>query len=445
MPRKIEVNFIAQISTLPLSFEGELVMKETLTNTVRDLTIMLAQLPSEGMILLQEKDPLKFILSFFMLLDRGNIPLVLPIDMGDFQIEQISSHFSYPSSFINGLCKIGSLYTVPYKECYASLTSGTTGRPKICFLSIYNARLNALAHCDSLSITESDSVIQTLPLYHSYGIVAYLFSWLEKKFLLDLNQTFLGLRALNKRALHSAVINISPAQLRFMLKEKSSAPQGIKAISIGGGSIDQKSLKEFSQKLPGVKIYTTYGLTEAGPRVSTGLWRGEETGFIGEAINGVKLKVLVNGIIQDQGEGKLLVSSSMLKLNLEKDECFDKYLVTRDVVTLTEFGSIYFKTRADDLINYGGISVYPLDIEIVAKTHKDVLDAQVIKVKSEMYEEEPVLFIEPKLDIEEIRNFLKDKLTVYQMPKKIFTIERLPRTSLHKVDRKILKEMLESL
>ncbi len=438
------MSLLTEALLLPLSLEGKIVEKETLKNILSDLNNLVDSIPSNVIVLLQEKDPLRFMMTFFCLLERGHLPVVLPTDFSDFQLEQVRSHLSHPFCLINGNLRVGTIQKVPYSNCYASLTSGTTGRPKLCFLNVQNARRNALAHCESLAICESDEVIQTLPLYHSYGIVVYLFGWLEKKFKLDLNSTFLGLRALNKRTLYNAVLNISPAQLRFMLKEKGPAPEGLKCISVGGGSIDQQSIEDFSKKLPGVKLYLTYGLTEAGPRVSTGLWNGEEAGFIGKAIRGVSVKVLIDGKVCEEGIGKLLVSSSMLKLNLDENECHGEYLLTRDLVRLDKTGKIYFKTRDDDLINYGGISIYPLDIETVTKMHPDVLDAQVIKGKSVIYEEEPVLFIEPKLDVEVIRDFLKEKLTVYQMPKKIITLDKLPRTSLNKVDRSILKSIMES-
>jgi long-chain acyl-CoA synthetase len=444
--KKIMMNFLNQARLLKLFFEGTPVDREKLDSLIIHLTKMLSPLPSSGLILLQEKNPLNFMLTFLALLDQGLTPVALPADLSVYALEQISKDMDDPSTLVDGVLKVGKgSREIPFKGCYASLTSGTTGAPKLCYLKVENALKNARSHCESLSITHEDEVIQTLPLYHSYGLVAYVFGWLQMKFTLDLNNTFLGLRALSKRKIHQAVLNISPAQLRFMLKEKGDIPQGIKLISIGGGSIDQESVLEFSKKLPDVKLYLTYGLTEAGPRVSTGLWKGQETGYIGEAISEVQVAVLDDGVVRKSGTGKLLIFSPTLKLNLESHELHEGHLVTRDLVTIDDSGSIYFKTRDDDLINFGGISVYPIDIETVARQHPDVLDAQVLKMKSKMYEEEPVLFVEPEMDAEVLRDFLKDKLSLYQMPKKIIALTKLPRTSLNKVDRKVLKEKLESL
>ncbi|TNF05107.1 MAG: long-chain fatty acid--CoA ligase, partial [Deltaproteobacteria bacterium] len=322
------------------------------------------------------------------------------------------------------------------------LTSGTTGKPKLCYFDQEHSRLNARLHCESLGINSNHTLIQTLPLYHSFGLISYYYSWLEKKFTLDLNPIFLGFKSLSKRELSSAALHVSPSQLRFMLKEKTDPPKGIDLISIGGGSVDSTSLNDIREKLPTTKIYVTYGLTEAGPRATTGLWNDQEEGYIGKSLEQIQVGVLYHNQIETSGIGRLCLQTPTLKLNPSADEMKGNWLVTRDHVEINAEGEIYFKGREDDLINFGGISLYPSDIETVVRSNQEVHDCVVLKVQSETYEEEPLLVIEPIIDTKEMRTYLKDKLAAGQIPRKIESMEKLPRTSLEKVDRKELSKML---
>lgn len=438
------MSFLEIFKTFPLSFEGKSVELTERELLVKEFLHASSSLPTGGLVCLQEKSPLKFLISFLGLLDRGCIPLALPSDMNEFQMSRVFESLPGASRFIMGVVTLAELPKISsYHDCYACLTSGTTGAPKLCYLSIAKAKDNAKAHCDSLGIQKSDTLIQTLPLYHSFGIVSYIFAWLELGCILDLNSSFLGFNALAKRSLSNAVMYASPAQLRFMLKERAGSPPGLRLVSVGGGSIDQASLEQFHQKAPHLELYTTYGLTEAGPRVSSGRWQNHETGFIGTSLNGVRVKVLRDGSLKHFGNGHLCVASPSLKLNLDSSEMKEEFLVTRDLIEINPKGEIFFKSREDDLINVGGISVYPLDVEAVVKSYPKVLDAIVLKRPSKMYEEEPILFVEPELDIIELNDFLKERLSVYQMPKMIQAMEKLPRTSLHKIDRKALSLLLE--
>lgn len=438
------MNLSKRSMTLSLTQGGVPVPPLERSDLFQSLNEDFANLEKGSLVFLLEKSPLRFLHAFLAALDRGLVPIATPSETTPYQLDQMKKGLPGSHAYINGeLQQSKGSTSSTFSDSYACLTSGTTGIPKLCYLKVENALSNAREHAKSLKLESSHTLIQTLPLYHSFGIVSYIFAWLEKEFTLDINPVFLGLKTLSKRKLEKTIIHISPSQLRFMLKEKTPAPAGIEIISVGGGSIDKESLESFLEKFTNVKLYTTYGLTEAGPRVSSGKWSGQNTGFIGRGLESVEVAVLVNNEIRSSGEGKLLLRSPCLKVNLSVDELKDGHLITRDHVKVDSEGNIYFLGREDDLINVGGISIYPLDIETVVKSHRSVIDAIVIKKKSRLYEEEPLLVVEPEIDVKDLREFLKDKLSVHQLPKSIISLKKLPRNSLEKVDRKKLKLLLE--
>jgi acyl-coenzyme A synthetase/AMP-(fatty) acid ligase len=172
----------------------------------------------------------------------------------------------------------------------------------------------------------------------------------------------------------------------------------------------------------------------------------EPSGYIGQPFKGVRVAVLQeDGQVVPEGEGSLCVSSPSLKKNLAPDEithCQGKdFLITRDLVSIKD-NTIFFKSRDSDLIKVGGISVYPKDIENVIKKMEKVKDCIVFPMKHRIYGSVPLLIIEGDGEAKDIQKYVKDKLSVYQRPRKIVFIEEFPRHSLNKVDRKRLKEMI---
>ena len=396
----------------------------------------------------RDVDSLRLALFFFTLIDYGHCPILLDAELSDYQLESMvkSSKFSLIDQ--KKLKSLSANNQDPaYPDCYAALTSGTTSTPKLCYLSIEGAIKNAASHAGSLGITDKHTVIQSLPINHSFGIVAYLWTKVVTGCGLDLNQNFLGLKTLAQKKFEGGALHISPAQLQFMLKEPERGLSGIDIISVGGGLAESSEIIQIKERFNGAKTYITYGLTEAGPRVSTGKVAQEKpSGYIGQPFSGVSITVLQdNGQIGTEGEGSLCISSPSLKKNLEPDELTQyqgkDFLITRDLVSIKD-NKIFFKSRDSDLIKVGGISVYPKDIENVIKKIGNLRDCIVLPMKHRVYGSVPLLIIEGTGETRDIQNFVKDKLSIYQRPRKIVFIKEFPRHSLNKVDRKRLLKMI---
>ncbi len=379
---------------------------------------------------LKDKQSSRFAKRFRELISEGHCPICLPSSLSDQQVKTYLTQ--YPDyGFYDGdeLLK-ESTGSADYENCYGTLTSGTTSKPKICFLNCNRAKANAQVHGESLNLNSDLTILQALPIYHSFGIMNYI--WLPE--VMNMNICFhdgmLGLKTINKLEKENLYLAISPSQLRFFLKEKISSTS-IRVLSVGGGLARKDELIQIKDKLQ-CDVYVTYGLSEAGPRVSTALVDTHYVdGSLGSALKGITLK-------QNEDE-TLLIKTPYEKLNISPEEKNGDYLITRDVVDLKD-GEILFKNRKDDLIDFGGVSIYPQDIENVALGLEDVIDAIVLAKKHKIHGEVPILFVETNssLTSEQFDHLLIDKILPYQRPHEIICLPSLPRTSLGKVDRKKL-------
>lgn len=415
---------------LPLFENGRAIAKDETARLLAESAQSATSSGARRAVLLHDANPLRFALRFFALLDAGHVPVVLPPDVGASAIERLQPRAD------DALSAAGD------GAAYGCSTSGTQGEPKLCFLGVEGARANARAHADSLGIGPRHTLLQSLPVHHAFGIVAYLFTALELGCALDFLPSLATFRGLARRsALEGGVLHASPAHVRFLLREARDAPPGLALVSVGAGHCDPGDLARLRARLPAADLFVTYGLTEAGPRVTTGRVEDEpRRGYVGRAIAGVELAVRVeSGERRATGRGQLCVRSPSLKRNAAAEELTEdgQFFLTRDTVDLSPEGDVFFLTRGDDLIKSGGVSVYPLEIEEVARRHPDVIDALVLKRTDPLYEEVFDLVVESAAASLELLPFLQEHLpTPTSWPRRVLVLPSLPRSALGKIDRR---------
>lgn len=388
-------------------------------------------------------DPIAFIASFLTILDQGGFPIALshpqPIGNrgwsfieGRWQEDQLQIENESPTQ--TGVMK----YAVP--------TSGTTGQAKLCEFDFTKAKQNAVAHADGFEISKEYEIIQTLPVSHSYGIIAYILTPLLTGASVNFCSGMVGLRSLKKdSSVRPAVLHVSPSQARFILRDKVTAPR-LKKISIGGGAVTLKELKELQVALPETEVYVSYGLTEAGPRVTAGKFHPQQVTewgledhhqWIGSPLKDVKVKLMEERADQS---GQLFIETPYAMTNRQVSEQHGSWMRTRDHVIIKN-NQVIFLSREDDLIKYGGITIYPHQIEESVRQWPFVTDALVLTESDPIYGDIPVLMIEGQID-QETSQSLAEKTLPYSVAfRKILVVDRFPRKSLEKVDRQSLLQM----
>ncbi len=407
-------------------------------------------------VFLSHSDPVMFALSFLSILDRGGAPVALAHGNSLSHLDSwglIENNWSTqtPARPIEGQAtqsKMG-LYAVP--------TSGTTGHPKLCEFSFERALQNARAHAHGFGLESQHEVIQTLPVHHSYGIIAYILTPLVVRSSVNFCPGMMGLRTLRKKqdqVSPQSVIHISPSQARFILNDGVSI-ENLRKVTIGGGSVSILELEQLQKLLPKADIYVSYGLTEAGPRVTAGkffasmktdmLLEGSEA-WIGRPLIGVDVSLSTSELSSVETEinvGRLCIQSPFLKINPEPGEIIGGRLVTRDRVRLIGT-DIFFLSREDDLIKYGGVTIYPKDIEILVRKWPGVTDVIVLKEEDKIYGDVAILALEGDINIDEAQKLLNNEYHLATAFKKIFVQNLFPRQSLEKIDRKKLLAAIRS-
>jgi fatty-acyl-CoA synthase len=122
----------------------------------------------------------------------------------------------------------------------------------------------------------------------------------------------------------------------------------------------------------------------------------------------------------------------------------DGWFRTGDVAVIDPEGYIQITDRTKDLIKSGGEWISSIDVESMIMGHPKVLEAAVIAVPHPKWVERPLACVVPKpgvtVDPQEIITYLSDKLARWALPDEVVLIDAVPKTSVGKFDKKVLRE-----
>jgi long-chain acyl-CoA synthetase len=197
-----------------------------------------------------------------------------------------------------------------------------------------------------------------------------------------------------------------------------------------------------------------YGLTETnGPFTLVSLEKADsKQGSVGSPIPKAEVRV-----VDDDGRelpsgqaGEIIVRGPMVMKFYHNDpgstreRIHDGWLCTGDVGRFDGDGFLYHLGRKDDMMIVGGLNVFPAEIENMLKQHPLVADVAVVGVpdadRGEIIKAFVVLTDGGELTEKEIISFCRERLASYKLPKLVEFKKSLPRTSIGKVARKLLKE-----
>lgn len=267
---------------------------------------------------------------------------------------------------------------------------------------------------------------------------------------------------------HNATIfGISPTAVRMFKKNnveprKSFSLNKIKNIPTTGEPLDEDSWRWLYEKVGNKKIpiMNLSGGTEIGGAILSvfpGMKLKPST--VGIPCPGINLDVYdENGNSIREKDGYLIIKSSwpsMTRGLLNDDKRyletywskFDNVWFHGDYVFVDKDGLWYMKGRADDVINVSGHRLSTAEIEHTAISHQKISDAASISIPDEITGEAIVLFVVPEVKtpssiIEEISEYISEKIGKLARPKFIFVLSDLPKTRTGKIMRRLLKAKL---
>lgn len=339
-------------------------------------------------------------------------------------------------------------------------TSGTTGRSKGAMLSHDNLLSNALTLCDYWRFSASDRLIHALPIFHTHGLFVasnvILLSGASMFFLPKFDaDTVLGLMPRATALMGVPTFYVRLVQHEGLTREAAST---MRLFVSGSAPLLAETHKRF-RELTGHAILERYGMTETNMNTSNPYDGDRVAGTVGFPLPGVSLRVVdpeTGAVVADGETGMIEVSGPNVfkgywrmpeKTKAEFRD--DGFFITGDLGKIDERGYVHIVGRGKDLVISGGYNVYPKEIETEIDLFPGVMESAVIGLAHPDLGEgvTAVVVAEPGTDLDEkaILKGLEKRLARYKQPKRILFVDELPRNTMGKVQKNILRQSYADL
>jgi malonyl-CoA/methylmalonyl-CoA synthetase len=333
-------------------------------------------------------------------------------------------------------------------------SSGTTGLPKGAMLTHGNLAANTQTLVTSWGFTSEDRLLHALPIYHAHGLFVALgcalMSGSSMAFLPQFNvadvvtaipgcTVMMGVPTFYTRLLNDARLD----------KELCA---NMRLFVSGSAPLLAESFAAFEART-GHRILERYGMTETSMNASNPLEGERRAGSVGPALPGISLRTVDDqdtavpagevGHLQVKGPN---VFSGYWKMRDKTREDFteDGYFKTGDEAVIEADGYVSIVGRAKDMIISGGLNVFPREVEDAINSSAGVLESAVVGAPHADFGEGVVAIVVPEagtqIDPDALIASLRSRMAAYKIPKQIFVADKLPRNSMGKVQKNVLRD-----
>ena len=297
-------------------------------------------------------------------------------------------------------------------------TSGSTGEPKIIYVDREKMINSAHATGKHFKLPHGSNALSCLPMEHIAGKMMLI-----RAMVLGWNLEIIKPSATPLESIYKTYDFC--AMTPFQLNQSLSRLHLIKKLIVGGAPISEKLIYKLQDK--SAKIFETYGMTETLTHVATRRLNPKKG--IQEGLKPFKALPKVSFDITDE---KCLI--------IKAPNVLDKPLQTNDFVDLITYKKFYWKGRKDNIINSGGVKIYPEEVEkkldsvhsqrfFVSSIYDEALGEKLVLIVESSYAEKKIEKLFDQID--QLENLEK-----FEKPKKIYMIEKFEETASGKVSRK---------
>ena len=340
-------------------------------------------------------------------------------------------------------------------------TSGTTGQPKGALQTHRGSVMANRLTAEWLDLSEHDVYLALMPYFHQAGLIRTRATMnrgginltpgkLDEDSIVDL---------IDKKQVSVTMIP-SLTYFNLILKKRE---QGVKfpnfRFIISGGGLGAKTMEMMKMfcDLLGCNYLGVYGQTEATGPIT--LIRNpecyEHPDSCGKALEGIDLQIWDdnhNELPAGQvGEIVMRAPTTVYYWNNEeanKNLYTDKWLHTGDLGKLDEDGYLYFVDRKKELIKTGAENVYPKEVEQVLMEHPSISEVAIIGLPDPKWGEavSAVVVLKPdeSIDLDDLKNFCREKIAGYKIPKNLKFVDHIPRNATGKVMKRLLHDQSKS-
>ena len=339
-------------------------------------------------------------------------------------------------------------------------TSGTTGRSKGAMLTHGNLASNARALLETWRFTEDDVLLHALPIFHAHG----LFVASNVTLLAGASMLFLPKFDANEviRLLPRATVMMGvPTFYTRLLDDPRltrEAAAHMRLFVSGSAPLLADTHRRFEERA-GHAIVERYGMTETGMNTSNPYEGERMPGAVGLPLPGVEAR------IANPDTGEVLGTDEIGMIEVRGPNVFkgywrmpektkaefrdDGFFITGDLGNIDAKGYVHIVGRGKDLVISGGFNVYPKEVESEIDALPGVVESAVIGAPHPDFGEGVVAVVVPakeiQLDEQEVIDALKKRLANYKLPKRVLFVEELPRNTMGKVQKNLLRQIYGDL
>jgi long-chain acyl-CoA synthetase len=347
-------------------------------------------------------------------------------------------------------------------------TGGTTGTLKVAELT----HRNLLANAEQLSTwvpmrPGQERVLAVLPMFHVYGMTTCLTTGIFNGACLYLLTRFRVGQVLDTILQHRpTILPLVPAIIQAICDELGQRPRPQVADAVrnryvisGAAPLPPATGDRFEQ-ITGMRIVQGYGLTECSPVTHANPPTEPRGGSIGIPLPDTRTRIVdLADPTKDAEEGQpgeLWISGPQVMAGyfrepeqtanvITTDAAGRRWLHTGDVARVDSDGYFYILDRKKDMINHGGLKVYPAKVERVIMMHPKVADAAVIGEDDPTYTEAVIAKVVARGDGSDalraaINTLCREHLAAYEVPHRIDFVKELPRSALGKMLKYTLRQ-----
>lgn len=342
-------------------------------------------------------------------------------------------------------------------------TSGTTGNPKGVTLTHHNILNNAYFIGVRMNYTDKDRVCIPVPFYHCFGmVIGNLCCTAHGATMVIPNDSFDATKTLEavERERCTSLYGV-PTMFISELYTLDRHPYDLSSLRTGvmaGALCPPEIMKRVKEQMNMHEITICYGMTETSP-VSTqtriGVPFEKQIHSVGTIQDHLEIKIInpeTKAIVPRGESGELCTRGYSVMLKYWNSpqataQVIDeqRWMHSGDLAMMDEDGYIHISGRIKDLIIRGGENISPKEIEDFLYTYEGVMDAQVIGVPSKKFGEEVMAWIKPNegvtLTEEELRNFCKDRIAHYKVPRYWKFVNEFPMTISGKIRKVEMREI----
>lgn len=339
-------------------------------------------------------------------------------------------------------------------------TSGTTGRSKGAMLSHENLSSNALALVDYWRFTKDDVLLHALPIFHTHGLFVATNTVLLAGASMILLPKFDPEQVFKYLPQATCMMGVPTFYVR-LLQDQRLTPASTKHMRLfvsGSAPLLAETHREWRERT-GHAILERYGMTETNMSTSNPYDGERVAGTVGFPLPGVSARVV------DPETGKVLGRDEIGMIEVRGPNVFkgywrnpektaaefkaDGFFITGDLGKIDPAGYVHIVGRGKDLIITGGYNVYPKEVEVEIDEMQGVVESAVFGCAHPDFGEgvTAVVVVRPGAEVTaaSIQKALDQRLAKFKLPKQVFVVDDLPRNTMGKVQKNLLREQYKDI